>query len=324
MNSLTKHRLRAGRLLAGLCVLTLGACATQPVREQERAVEAVSLFGEPLVPPAVTDPEELKRLWEDLDEAMGQMAVEPAAEESYLWVGRRLAYLGSYGAAIHLYSRGLELHPESYRLLRHRGHRYVTVRELDRAIADLSRAAELAADHPDAIEPDGAPNDQNVPRSTTHSNIYYHLGLAHYLKGDYEAALEAYRRGLEFSRVNDDMLVATSYWMVLTLERLGMDERMARVLADIQPEMDVLENHAYHELLLLFAGKRSLSSIAVWDEGGIQAATRGYGVARYLASRGRHDDANRLLERIVDETDWRAFGHLAAEAELYHQDPNPR
>ena len=35
------------------------------------------------------------------------------------------------------YSRALERHPSSYRLLRHREHRWITLRELDRAVANV-------------------------------------------------------------------------------------------------------------------------------------------------------------------------------------------
>ena len=53
--------------------------------------------------------------------------------------------------------------------------------------------AELTSGLPDEVEPDGLPNAQNIPTGTLQFNIFYHLGLAHYLKGDLAAALDAYR-----------------------------------------------------------------------------------------------------------------------------------
>jgi len=47
-------------------------------------------------------------------------------------------------------------------------------------------------DKPNQIEPDGLPNAKNIPISTLKGNIWYHLGLAYYLKGDFENALWAY------------------------------------------------------------------------------------------------------------------------------------
>ena len=43
------------------------------------------------------------------------------------------------------FSRGVAAHPEDPRMYRHRGHRYITVRELDKAVADLSKASALVA-----------------------------------------------------------------------------------------------------------------------------------------------------------------------------------
>jgi tetratricopeptide (TPR) repeat protein len=98
--------------------------------------------------------------------------------------------------AIEAYTRGIARHPAEARLYRHRGHRYITTRKFDEAIADLKRAATLVAGKPDEIEPDGAPNKAGIPRSTLQSNSWYHLGLAQDLRGDFQAALASYREGM--------------------------------------------------------------------------------------------------------------------------------
>ena len=63
------------------------------------------------------------------------------------------------------------------------------------AIADLRRASQLVAGKPDEVEPDGAPNKAGIPRSTLQSNIWYHLGLAQYLRGDFRRRWPAIARG---------------------------------------------------------------------------------------------------------------------------------
>ena len=87
--------------------------------------------------------------------------------------------------------------PNEPRLYRHRGHRYITIRKFDLAIADLRKASQLIAGKPDEIEPDGAPNKAGIPRSTLQSNIWYHLGLAQYLAGDFERGARELPRGHE-------------------------------------------------------------------------------------------------------------------------------
>jgi hypothetical protein len=68
----------------------------------------------------------------------------------------------------------------------------------------------LIANTPDQIEPDGLPNARNIPTSTLQSNIWYHLGLAHYLRHDFDRALDAYRKCLAVSK-NPDGVVSASH-----------------------------------------------------------------------------------------------------------------
>ena len=110
--------------------------------------------------------------------------------DALIWLGRRTAYLGRYREAIQIFSDGIARHPTDARMLRHRGHRYLTVRELDRAIVDFEKAVELMAGQPDAIEPDGLPNARNIATGTLHSNVWYHLALGYYLQGDFSRAAE--------------------------------------------------------------------------------------------------------------------------------------
>ena len=73
------------------------------------------------------------------EEAERALAATPTNADSLIWMGMRTAYLGRYRDAIDIYSKAIGLHPEDARLYRHRGHRYLSVRELGRAITDLAR-----------------------------------------------------------------------------------------------------------------------------------------------------------------------------------------
>jgi tetratricopeptide (TPR) repeat protein len=276
--------------------------------------EATSLLGKPLVPPAPSV-EAKKQLEENLKQAEIVHGRNPDDADAIIWLGRRTAYLGRYREAIEIFSDGVETHPDDARMYRHRGHRYITIRDLDRAIADLSRAASLTAGKPDQIEPDGQPNVRNIPTSTLQSNIYYHLALAHYLKGDFAASLEAWRSCMTYSK-NPDMLVATSHWLYMTLRRLGRETEAAEVLKPIETGMDIIENGAYYKLLLMYKGLEKPE--ALLTTGTLDAVTLGYGVANWHFCNGRKDAAVPLFRRIVEENErqWPAFGYIAAEAEL--------
>ncbi len=288
---------------------------TGELTDASRVPEAQSLLATPLFRPQL-EPASRARRDEELKLAWARYRQTPRDEGTIIWLGRRLAYLGRYHQAIAVYTDGLSRHPDSYKLLRHRGHRYLTVRRLDDAIADLDRAGRLILGVPDEIEPDGLPNARSIPRSTSHSNIYYHLGLAWYLKGRFEQALAAYRRCLEYS-ANDDMRCATSYWLYLTLRRLGRDREAAAVLEPIGADMDIIENFTYQELLMMFKGTRSIPQVlGSLSAGSIDDATARYGVGAWHLVNGRRDVAIEIFRGIISGPSWPAFGYIAAEAEL--------
>ena len=288
------------------------AAAPQPLDE----VEAVSLFGEPLVAPelpaAVRSEREAK-----LAEAKAAAEARPNDPEAFLWLGRRTAYLGRYREAIEIFTRGVTRWPRDARFLRHRGHRYISIRRFDLAEADLEKAARFIAGQPDEVEPDGLPNAAGIPTSTLQSNIRYHLGLARYLQGDFAGALEAYRACLLVSK-NPDMEVATRQWLYLTLRRLGRDAEAAQVLEPVRLDMDILENHAYHRLLLMERGEIPVASLlAAQGDGDFDLVTLGYGVGAWSLVEGQREEAVRIFRQVIETGPWSAFGAIAAEAELH-------
>jgi tetratricopeptide (TPR) repeat protein len=295
-----------------LAVVILGiSCLAQ---EGAAPRQATSLLGDPLYSPRLR-PEQRKQLEANLAAAKAAYQKDPS-EENIIWLGRRTAYLNQFREAIAVYTKGLAEYPRSYRLLRHRGHRYITVRELDKAIADLEQAARWIAGVPDETEPDGAPNPKNIPTSTSHTNIWYHLGLAYYVQANYEKALAAYRECLALAK-NDDMKVATLDWMYMTLRRLNRETEARALLEQVTPAMNILENHAYHNRLLLYKGLKAPESLL--DQGGgdlTQLATYGYGVGNWYLANGDRRRATDIFRKILVGTSWPAFGHLAAEADL--------
>jgi dipeptidyl-peptidase-4 len=271
--------------------------------------EATSFLGEPLYPPtpsrnAVAKYEEARKTWE----------ASPTDIDAIIWYGRRTAYLGRYRNAIRIYSNGIELHPEDARLYRHRGHRFISTRQLEKAIADLDYAAALIEGTDDEVEPDGLPNALGIPVSTLHSNIWYHLGLAYYLSGDYERAEQAYAQRAA-SAANSDMMVSTAHWRHMTLRRLGRDEEAAAVLEPITADMEIIENQAYHRLCLFYLGE--LEEADLVEEGSSPAdAAVAYGIANWHLAEGDTERGIELLEQIVAQDGWAAFGFIAAEADL--------
>ncbi len=275
--------------------------------------EATSLSGKPLYPVELA---ERAKLEADLAQAEKDLAAKPNDAEATIWVGRRLGYLWRYRDAIATFSKGIAQHPENPRFYRHRGHRYISVRQFDRAIADFDKAVALIKGTKDEIEPDGAPNPTGKPRSTLHFNIWYHLALAHYLKGDFQKAADAYVECMKVSN-NDDAITATSDWQWMTLMRLGRKAEAAKVLERITPKMEILENGSYHRRLLMYKGlekPEALLDPAKADA--LTIATQGYGVGNWYLVNGDRARARETFEKVVAGTYWSAFGFIAAEADL--------
>lgn len=303
------------RFLLLSTIVVIGLSVTPAASDQ--GSEATSLLGRKLVAAPPLTPEAKARMEAQLATAVADWEKNRDDADALIWVGRRTAYLWRFREAIGIYSDGIKRHPNDARLYRHRGHRYLTVREIDLAIADFEKAVALitaGGGQPDQVEPDGQPNARNVPTSTLHSNIYYHLALAYYLKRDFVRAADGWQKARDVVR-NADNLVAASNWLYLSLRRAGQAEAAAAVLAPIDARLEVIENGSYHSLLLMYKGQRTPEEVLkAAGEGSAATAVR-YGVSAWYLINGKRREAEQLWATILDSPDWPSFGHLAAEAD---------
>ena len=252
-----------------------------------------------------------------LNEARELFDKEPSAER-VIWLGRRTAYLGRYKEAIEIFTNGIAKFPADARLYRHRGHRYLTLRCFDRAVEDFEKAAKLVKGKPDEIEPDGLPNARNIPTSTLQSNIWYHLGLAYYLKGDFRRALNAYREAEKVSN-NPDMLVATTHWLYMTLRRLKRENEAQQRLLKIKDDLQLIENADYYKLIRVYKGQLKAADLLAEiskNTDNLSNATLGYGLGNWLLYNGKLAEAEKIFRQITAGNQWASFGYIAAEAEL--------
>lgn len=282
--------------------------------------ELTSPLGRPLfAAPPGADREKLEAA---LADARKNLAEKPDDPERIIWVGRRLGYLWRMHEAIEVFSDGIKKHPEYAALYRHRGHRYISIRKFDDAIRDLEKAAKLIEGKPDQIEQDGAPNSKNIPLTSLHFNVWYHLGVARYLKADNEGALAAFQKCRNFLGGHDDNLVAVTDWSYMTLMRLGRKDEATKLLEPITPEMVMIENAAYHRRCLLYKGLVRQDEFLSTDlEGDLNLATSGYGLGNWYIQSGIAQRGVEILERVVDGPYWPAFGYIAAETDLVRMFP---
>ena len=235
-----------------------------------------------------------------------------------IWLGRRWAYSTDYNKTIEVFSEGIKKFPNSYKLYRHRGHRYISTRQFEKAEADYAKAYELMPKDKIEVEPDGAPNSMNIPLSNTQFNILYHYGLALYLQGKFGEAAEIYRECLNYS-VNDDLLVATTDWLYMSLMRQGKTEEAMAAIEPIGSDMEIIENDSYYKRIQMYQGELAKEELSRTEQvdAALSLATQGYGMGNWYLYNGDTAKAKEIFQKVIDTGNWSAFGYIATEVDLH-------
>lgn len=225
--------------------------------------------------------------------AESALAENPGSVEAILALGLAQAAITQYREAIATFTRGIELAPDNPVLYRWRGHRYLSVRELDRARADLERG--LALD-------------------STCYGCLYHLAIVRYVTGDFAGAADMFARALPIAP-NAGEFAGSVDWLWSSLSRAGRPADAQAVL-DAHADSVTAEN-AYARRILLYRGAIGPDQVFTpADTAGVQVATLSYGIGNWYLVRGDTAKARPWLERSVSTSGWPAFGFIAAEAEL--------
>ena len=309
-----------------VCMLTFSGCGNTTHEEylpeedgeimelsQGPIIEATSLMGDGLVRPQF-DEETETRLTENLQQAIRNFNENPDSPDNIIWVARHTAYLWRYQDAIYILSDGLNDYPENPKFYRHRGHRYITVRDFEKATTDLLKARKLIQGQQDEIEEDGAPNAANVPVSTLHFNIHYHLGVAYYLNGLYDFAIDAFNDAYSVSK-NPDTKLSAADWLYMSYVKNNQLEMATEFINSVDTNVTVLESHSYLNRIKLYKGLISPEELLSGDNE-LDMITQGYGLALWYELQGNKDKAVQILEDVLETNYWAAFGYIAAEAEL--------
>jgi len=240
----------------------------------------------------------------------------PETVDNLLAAARVYDELWWFSKSIPVYTRGIKKFPTEFRFPRFRGHRYISTRRFGLAVKDLQKARQLA---PDSFD------------------VAYHLGLAHYLQGHFGKAADAYGRCLALAgkpapgtalpaglrgchelEKQDNSRVAITEWAYRSLRRAGRNAEAAKLLAAVTEGLTVGTNATYYQTLLYYKGLRQESAILP-TSGAIQGniySTAGYGIANFHWLEGRKARACEILNAIVSERAWNAFGFIAAETDL--------
>jgi tetratricopeptide (TPR) repeat protein len=223
------------------------------------------------------------------------LATDPRNVDKIIQLGVAQSGVRQYREAIATFSRGLQIAPNNALLYRWRGHRYLSTRQFDRAMDDLTRGAKL---------------------DSTIYGIWYHLGIVRFVRRDFSGAVDAFTRALPIAPDSAERSGATD-WLWMSLSRVGRRAE-AQALLDRRPPPDTPPGgNAYAQRLRLYRGEVAPDSVFTpADTTDIQIATLSYGIGNWYLVRGDSTTARKWFERSVGSGGWPAFGFIASEIEL--------
>lgn len=221
------------------------------------------------------------------------LAADPRDVARIIALGVAQSGVRQYREAIETFTRGLAIAPDDAMLYRWRGHRYLSVRELDRALADLTRGSQL---------------------DSTNYGIWYHLGIVRFARDDFAGAADAFARA-ERGAPDPGERAGSIDWQWMSLSRAGRGAE-ARALLERLPD-SLPPANAYVRRLQLYRGAIGPDDvITAADTSDIAVATLSYGVGNWYVVRGDTAQARAWFERSIQSGGWPAFGFIISEIEL--------
>jgi Flp pilus assembly protein TadD len=221
------------------------------------------------------------------------LAAEPRSVPRFIQLGIAQAGARQMREAVETFTRALAIAPNDPVLYRWRGHRNLSVRNFDAAMADLTRGYGL---------------------DSTNYGILYHLGVLRFVRGDFNAAADAFARAQPRAPDGGELAGATD-WLWMSLQRAG---RASEATAMLARRPDTLPaTNAYVRRLRVYRGEIGPDAvITAADTGDVDVATLAFGLGNWYLVRGDSARARREFQRSIASGGWPAFGFIASEAEL--------
>ena len=225
--------------------------------------------------------------------AEAALAADPTNVDLIVALGVAQSGVRQYREAIATFTGGIAIAPEYAMFYRWRGHRYLSVRELTRARADLEHGLTL---------------------DSLCYGCLYHLGIVRYVTADFTGAVAAFTRALPLAPEPSEFSGCVD-WLWMSLSRAGRAPDAGAVLA--RHAGSVTAENAYAQRIKLYQGLIGPAQVlTAADTGAIAVATLSYGVGNWYLLRGDSVRAREWFERSVQSGGWPAFGFIASEVEL--------
>jgi tetratricopeptide (TPR) repeat protein len=226
--------------------------------------------------------------------AQAALAADPRNVARIIDLGVAQSGARQFREAIATFTHGLEIAPDHAMLLRWRGHRYISVREFDRALADLTRGAEL---------------------DKANYGIWFHLGVLQYIRGEFAAAAGSFALAQPIAPDPNELAGVTDWlWMSLNRAQRGAE---AKAMLESRRGDALPADYVYTRRLRLYRGDiGSGQLLTAADTDDVQVATLAYALGNWHLLQGDQPQAREWFERSIKSGGWPAFGFIVSEVEL--------
>jgi Flp pilus assembly protein TadD len=227
--------------------------------------------------------------------ATAALAADPRNIQKFIALGVAQSGARQFREAIATFTRGLAIAPNDPMLYRWRGHRYLSVREFDKAGADLRKG-------------------YNLDRKNY--GILFHSGVLSFLGGDFNTAVRMFTEAQPLAPDGGELTGSTD-WLWMSLARAGRIAEANAMLARRPDTLAAPPGYAYASRLKLYRGELTPATLFTpADTADVQVATLNFGLGNWYLVRGDTVNARKAFQRVIASGGWPGFGFMAAEAEL--------
>ena len=218
------------------------------------------------------------------------ISLDASRADAHLGRCRTLARLTRHEDAVAACGEAVRLDPQNWEAIRDRGHYLINLNRVEAGLADMEKAAAMKQ------------GDYQID---------YHLGLAHFIRGDYAKAVPVWQACVKDAPEPANK-VACYAWLYPSLHKAGRGEDAARAL-DEALAIEVKPDTAYLNRLMLFKGTLSEEeAVKQMEANPLQQATVGFSIGLWHELNGRADKAREYYQKATASEARTAFGHVAA------------
>lgn len=265
-----------------LCITTLLASA--PVHAQSvqyRSPAGVEYRAEPDTGP--------------IARAQAALAADPRSVQRIIALGVAQSGARQFREAIETFTKGIVIAPNDPMLYRWRGHRYLSVREFDKSMADLTHGYQL---------------------DSTNYGILFHLGILNYVNGDFNRAATLFGKA-QLRAPDGGELAGSTDWLWMSLSRADRAADAKAMLARHADTLPAPPGYAYVSRLKLYRGEVTPATLfSPSDTADVQVATLNYGLGTWYLVHQDTSNAKAAFQRSVKSGGWPGFGFILSEVEL--------